>query len=566
MTNPLTFNLLDEPWVPVVDKDGFELEVSIRDAILKAQHFRDLGGELPTVRFSVLRILLAIVYRALDQKPTRYAAESWGELWNQPTLPVEPFEQYFSEWHHRFDLLDAADPFMQTPTLRTAKDEWKPVSLIVADSDPDRALFTMRSELQSIGFAEATRWLVHAHAYDYSGIKSGAVGDDRVKGGKGYPMGLGWAGWLGGVSLVGTDLRETLLLNFIRNRTATQKSDLPIWEHPTIGPGIRTNDEIGPIGPLSLMTWSQRRIRLRVEDDRVNGVLVTNGDPVEYTIRQTDEPMSSWRFSEPQSVKAKSTRFMPRKLEPGRTLWRGLSTLLPTADSAKPSPAVANKWKIAQSAEPAQLLDWLGELVREKVLPVDKIVEVSAVSMDYGTQNASFAEVVSDRLAIAAALADLNKHPGLLRIAESAVSRTDSAIRALGQLASNIDRAAGGNGDGAYADTVADAYSAMNLEFRQWLIQVLPEADGARLLQDWTESVRRTIRMRAEQLVESAPNTAWIGRSDNGTEISIATAMRWFDSAIYRALGAPPVRTINEATTETIDSNSDQTIETEIAR
>ncbi|MGC5410384.1 type I-E CRISPR-associated protein Cse1/CasA, partial [Streptomyces sp. DT225] len=92
-------------------------------------------------------------------------------------------------------------------------------------------------------YAEAARWLVHAHAYDTSGIKSGVVGDDRAKKGKVYPLGVGWAGNLGGVFAEGSTLRETLLLNMVAPADTVGLSDwdagedLPAWRRQACGPG-----------------------------------------------------------------------------------------------------------------------------------------------------------------------------------------------------------------------------------------------------------------------------------------------------------------------------------------
>ena len=45
--NDTEFNLLDEPWVRVIDKSCNVIEVSLKDAILNAHEYRALGGELP---------------------------------------------------------------------------------------------------------------------------------------------------------------------------------------------------------------------------------------------------------------------------------------------------------------------------------------------------------------------------------------------------------------------------------------------------------------------------------------------------------------------------------------
>ena len=103
---------------------------------------------------------------------------------------------------------------MQVHDLHTAKGDTKPVSRLVLDSESE--YFSQRAEvaLKSLSFAEAARYLVTLHAYDYSGIKSGAVGDPRVKGGKGYPLGVGWYGATGKVIVHGANMMETLLYSW----------------------------------------------------------------------------------------------------------------------------------------------------------------------------------------------------------------------------------------------------------------------------------------------------------------------------------------------------------------
>ena len=109
------FNLIDEDWIPVIDMKGIEREVSIREALLHAEDLRDITGELPTVRFAILRVLLAIIYRAFDEEIEGEPLQYWGELWREGPLPAELIEPYLDDWHHRFDLLSPTEPFMQVP-------------------------------------------------------------------------------------------------------------------------------------------------------------------------------------------------------------------------------------------------------------------------------------------------------------------------------------------------------------------------------------------------------------------------------------------------------------------
>lgn len=541
------FNLIDEPWIPVIDNEGRGREVSIREALVSAQEYRDLGGELASTRFAIARILLAILYRALDEDRLENhwgedAKDVWQKMWKSEALPHAPIESYLDKYRDRFNLTDPVKPFLQVPDLQTAKGEWRPIDLIMADVDVNRPLFTMRRQVEAISLPEASRWLVHANAYDYSGIKSGAVGDVRVKGGKGYPMGVGWCGWLGGILLTGSNLRETLLLNYVADRSEIDGEDVPVWEQAPLQSRERKTREIGTVGPIALMTWPQRRFRLRFNGSEVDGVLVGNGDPLDYTIQHETELMSGWRFSLPQTQKAKAVRYMPQTWTADRSLWRGLGTLLPHGDSAKLAPNVVKRWGVDTAALAPANIRWLKELVRTGIVPKDYVVEVTTVSIEYGSQMASFAEVVTDRLGFAAALADTAEHEELLELAQAGVRSAEGAANALGGLARDLDKASGGSGDGVAEDPKANFYARLNHVYQQWLLQIIPGCDGLRLLADWKEILRRMVQEEADVLLQTIPPQAWTGsiNSVTGRPVSIYTALSNFDYQVRNVLGNRP--------------------------
>ena len=60
----IEFNLLTEPWVRVRRPDNTVQEVSLTDALLHAQDYVDLAGEMPTQDAAVLRLLLAVLFTA----------------------------------------------------------------------------------------------------------------------------------------------------------------------------------------------------------------------------------------------------------------------------------------------------------------------------------------------------------------------------------------------------------------------------------------------------------------------------------------------------------------------
>ena len=63
----IEFNLLTEPWVRVRRPDNTVQEVSLTDALLHAQDYVDLAGEMPTQDAAVLRLLLAVLFTVFSR-------------------------------------------------------------------------------------------------------------------------------------------------------------------------------------------------------------------------------------------------------------------------------------------------------------------------------------------------------------------------------------------------------------------------------------------------------------------------------------------------------------------
>ena len=59
------FNLLDEPWIKVMKRDGTIDEVSLITVFEQAHLYTDLAGELATQNVAVLRLLLAVLHTVI---------------------------------------------------------------------------------------------------------------------------------------------------------------------------------------------------------------------------------------------------------------------------------------------------------------------------------------------------------------------------------------------------------------------------------------------------------------------------------------------------------------------
>lgn len=525
-----SFNLIDQPWLLAKNVSGGTETVSMRTVFHRAHEFKGLAGELPTQDFAVLRILLAVLYRVFDAEEHDDPEEDWRELWEADALPAQPIDEYLDRWHHRFDLFDAKVPWFQVADLEAVSGETKPVDLLIPDCPIEGSLFSMRRGYDSITAAEAARWLIHCQAYDVSGIKSGAVGDDRVKGGKGYPIGVGWAGWMGGITVVGNDLRETLLLNLVLERKRDEQ-DLPVWELAPLTAAARPN-ALG-LGQVSLLAWPQRRIRLQQDDEgNVDALVLANGDPIDYQYQHLHEAMTGWRYSAPQTKKFGQDIYMARTFDPAIALWRGISTLLPTV--------VNTQEKL--DALPCKSLVWASRQAERGVLPTNQMMRIQTSGVTYGPQMASWDEIFSDQLTFSIQLADTDDSAAK-EVVYAAVGRAAEAVRSLGDLAGNLAVAAGGDSAGPSEAAKAQGYSALDAPFREWLSGFDPSGDIEDALADWTSTTRRIVLSAGDKVLAEASPAAFVGRvvqrNNKSHLINTGQADAWFRRSLNKALPYP---------------------------
>lgn len=552
---PMTpsFDLVSRPWLPVQRADGTTDELSLSEVFAQAGRLRRLVGDLPTQEFALLRLLLAILYDALAEaeggRPGAPAGlEEWEELWqDEESLGVAV--DYLDRHREWFDLLHPERPFFQVSGLHTAKHEIASLNRIVADVPNGEAFFSMRRPgVAGLSLAEAARWLVHTHAYDSSGIKSGMVGDDRASNGKVYPQGVGWMGTLGGVHAEGRTLRETLLLNLVPTQegildaTADPKDDLPVWrrEAPP-GPGVQEEDPSvpRPAGPRDLYTWQSRRLLLHTDGEDVTGVVLGYGDPLSPVNRRKVEPMTGWRRSRAQEKKlGRPLVYLPRQHDPSRAAWRGLASLLYAQQADDGATG-----RGTDESRPAGVVTWLALLANEAVLPERSLIRTRLVGAVYGTQQSVVDEVVDDGVTLPVVLLH-EKRPLHGTVAVDAVADAERAVSALGHLAGNIARAVG-SPPGPATSTARDlGFGALDGPYRRWLVDLAEATDPDAARAEWQAEVRRIVLDLGRELLDGAGRAAAEGRVVElpgvGTRwVDSSKADLWFRTRINKVLPKP---------------------------
>ncbi|MBT1165790.1 type I-E CRISPR-associated protein Cse1/CasA [Bifidobacterium simiarum] len=511
---------MDRAWIPVTMLDGSYAEMSIIGVLAHADEIRSIEGDISLQRFALSRLLIAVLYGTYGND---FPIEIWRDLWEYgPKDPeiAQMVRGYCEEYRSRFDLFDPVAPFYQVAGLHTAKHEMSGLERLVLDVPGGEPFFTTRmgEGLRSMNAAEAARWLVTMQAYDASGIKSGAVGDPRVKGGKGYPIGVAWVGNLGGYLIEGQNLWQTLLLNFVSDQilnlgdsAVEWQDDVPVWERDpfTEKPeeefdqsAAETGDTTFFHGPATLLTWQSRRILLAHEESTVTGVLMCNGDRLKPQNAQHYEMMSGWRRSETQEKSLKKPLvYMPRKHDPTRALWRGV-------------PLLATRDNDTTDGVPSYLrprtLDWLSQIFGDDGQHVP--VRLHAFGVEYGNQEAVVDSSVDDFL-------DLNltvlttENPEMGQMLDKAVTVTDQGIGALRNLAANIARAEGLPVEAPRQKASELGYSTFDSLFRRWISELDGDDDLYAKYREWCELARRTLIRLGGRLVGQASPRAIVGRN-----------------------------------------------------
>lgn len=509
------FDLLTDPWIRVRMVDDHVQEMSLRELFQQTRSIAGLAGESATQDNAVLRMLLAVLIRAVRTTDLvdQPATVIWEELRTMPDLG-EFVGEYLDTVADRFRLFDDNAPFYQVADLHTKKGEYASAGVLIPDVGP--GLFSTRTaaDADTLEPAETARWLVREQAYSLSGIKSGAEGDPRVKGGKGYPIGTGWVGALGSIQVLGPTLRDTLALCLpLSAFTVDEREidrDLPPWEREPDTAAPRALDEVDPWGVVDLLTWQQRRIRLwRDAGGAAAKALISNGDRIRL-INQFVEPLSGFRYSQAQSKKG-ATVYFARTHDPDLTVWRGIQALFLESGAAAEASQVTDR--------PAPVIDQLrtdpvlGDLV-QSAYGADSL-GLRLVGAEYGTQSSVLVGELEETLRVHPVL--LGRHGQVLRReALDAVALVMSFRGSLNWFTKQLEFCAGGAADTASLGGVESWLSELEGAFTGWLAALRPDSDATDARHDWRKTMYLVTIRHIESAVQAAGPRAAIGRMEVG--------------------------------------------------
>jgi CRISPR system Cascade subunit CasA len=520
------FNLLQEPWILVIEKGGAPAKVSVFELFRNAHRYKRIAGELPTQDIAILRMLLAVLYgvftrvdangRPVAIRNVEDARNQWKSLWDAGSFPMELIEEYLDYYADRFDLFHPEKPFYQVAGIGTSDGKTNPMTQIMSDipSRTERRFFSNRlgEGVGRLDFDEAARWLIDLHAWDYAGKKNSIVGGSPNGGG------TGWLGKLGVIYLTGRNLFETLMLNFaLVNDGELIKIGAPVWERE-----VKTVEkrELTPNGYADLLTWQSRRALLFVEGESVTGVVASYGDVFDKEGRFVEQ-MSGWHVS---SESKEVEKYIPNTLNKERSLWRDLNALLPLkADGMKIKVPGVVKWR--------------SHLKTNDMIDVDT-VNIAAVGMEYGAMMAVVTEMITDQIAFNAGLLTSLGQEWIPRIL-SVLEMTERCVSLLAMFARDLAKAAGADArDAKVMDSAARrarevAYASLDGPFRRWLSSIDPSAvDQMDEVSDsWNETMRGLILDIGNSLIDEVGEKSLVGKD---ADINAPTAYLKFKGSVFK--------------------------------
>lgn len=346
------FNLITQPWIPVLRDDGSFTELGLRDVLIQSPHLREVAHDSPLFVASIYPLLTAIMQRILPGQTDSERKAEWRRIWNQKKFSyadVEAIDAYFAQWSDRFDLFHPRFPFYQVAGLemneasdlsRLAMEEQLNKSgLFANNANPDwltpspalaaRLLVTIQNF--ALGFGKSSRAKIAGEQIEPPYSADGSLL-------RGLTV---WAS--------GDTLFQTLMLCLVPYEL--RNTDAPCWE---LDEPHKLRDKLvngkrqttAPRGVCDLLTLQSRLIRLLPEEK--NGAVIvpraffTQGRSLEKDDagRPAFHPLKLYFTS-------KKEGFSLLSLSENRAIWRNAHTLL--------SP-------VARGHHKRNLLDWVAHL------------------------------------------------------------------------------------------------------------------------------------------------------------------------------------------------------------
>ncbi len=341
----ISFNLIDQPWIPVLDLKNQPLRASLREVLIKPQEYRLLAATLPHTNAALYRLLLAILYRVYgDINEIR-----WQEIWQAGRFDAQKVEEYLAKNYENFDLFSPSRPFYQRQNPDV---EIKPANILyfmTGGGNPETLFDHSTDDVPIvISPADAALALLTVQSFSLAGLCHPQLKLTFTD----APCARGAV-----IFLQGSNLFESLMLNLVAYNPSEPMrrtgEDLPAWERVDA-----YQPRTVPDGYVDYLTWPTRRVMLFPElidgEIKVTRVSMAPGLVLDSNVHN---PMYHYRID--QKAKTGQSPFKLLRFTEGKALWRDSAALLNFAPEKTEQPAAVR---------------WASHLIARKLLPQRKLV------------------------------------------------------------------------------------------------------------------------------------------------------------------------------------------------
>lgn len=540
--NEIEFNLIDEPWIRVMDNHCNVSEVSLKEALLNAHNYKSLSGELPTQDIAVMRLMLAVlhtVYSRADEEGNESPLEDseneaiyrWKALWKKGRFSEKAIADYFENWHERFWLFHPERPFYQI-TEKNMSDLIKgQKNLLLSKLNGEIAqgsnkinFFSLYSGNQAgnLSYAQAARWLVFTNSFDDTALKPQGTNLPSAN--------VGWLGQLGLVYILGDTLFETLILNLVLiNNGDIESKQTPVWEEKTLRYKERTIIPF-PDNLAELYTLQSRRIHLFRENGKITHFHILAGDLVSSD-NAFEEPMTAWvKFTKNKNEGI--TAYYPQTHKFPQQMWREFSTMYNHRDEEIPG-----------------IIKWYKKNIAvKKSLSGKRTLRTAIAAIEFDSSSShKYVNYLSDSLTMHAELLSDLGADWRAKI-EMEIDRCGKLANAIAYLAQNLYVASGGSNskkDKHYMEIPNQVKSQLfyrfDIPFREWLSSIDPEIvdeeEKYKKQLKWQSTAQKITETYAQELVFETSDSAIIGHNVDNVIYSSPRAMIIFRGQMKKIYG-----------------------------
>lgn len=302
MSRP-SFNVLTEPWIPVIRPDGTREELGIMPCLLQAHELREIRDPSPIVEFGLYRLLVAFVLDALIHVNRRPKDPlDLKELIKQGRFDSEVLNAYVQKCGDVFDLFGADRPFLQTALCEATE---KPVAgaYAVAPSGTNAGHWHHVNENDvQMSVAEGARLLTTFAPF-------------MTAGGAGLSPSINGAPAIYALP-TGGSLFESLCLNLPMRQSDSGNGQVA-WRNSRVPGEERTEATMA-----EALTWRPRKVQLTPSEG-------SNADTVVYKMKFEKGDSTRLTWIDPNlGYRYEKDKVTPIRMREGRPIWREAGPLL----------------------------------------------------------------------------------------------------------------------------------------------------------------------------------------------------------------------------------------------